>query len=173
MPPDPAPASAVRVSPPGIGYCRIAPFGETILPCLSASNPNFAPTPHLHLLAAGRLGSPEYGMVAFLWWREEVADRDLNLVRDAGFTWVRQNLHWVDVELYKGGFDWRYSDRIVRQVQERGLNLLFRLHGLPRPGWVPLPDDPTLPVPVEDFADFCGAGRGPLPGTGACLPGLE
>jgi len=96
-------------------------------------------------------------MVAFLWWREEVADRDLNLIRDAGFTWVRQNLHWVDVELYKGGFDWRYSDRIVRQVQERGLNLLFRLHGLPRPGWVPLPDDPTLPVPVEDFADFCGA----------------
>lgn len=96
-------------------------------------------------------------MQAFLWWRPEVADRDLNLIRDAGFTWVKQTLHWIDVELYKGGFDWRYSDRIVRQAEEKGLHLLFRLNGMPIPGWVQLPDDPAIPVPVEDFADFCGA----------------
>jgi hypothetical protein len=124
---------------------------------LGTPTPTSPPPPTPTSWPRVRLESPGYGMVAFLWWREEVADRDLNLVRDAGFTWVRQNLHWVDVELYKGGFDWRYSDRIVRQVQERGLNLLFRLHGLPRPGWVSLPDDPALPVSVEDFADFCGA----------------
>lgn len=124
---------------------------------LPPATPSPSPFPTPTSWPRVRLGSPEYGMVAFLWWREEVADRDLNLIRDAGFSWVRQNVHWIDVELYKGGFDWRYSDRIVRQVRERGLHLLFRLHGLPRPGWVSLPDDPTLPVPVEDFADFCSA----------------
>lgn len=105
-----------------------------------------------------RLDSPEYGMQAFLWWREEVADRDLNLIRDAGFTWVKQNLSWIDVEGgYRGGFDWRYSDRIVRQVQMRGLHLLFRLNGVPLPGWVEPPADPSLPVRPEEFARFCGA----------------
>jgi hypothetical protein len=36
--------------------------------------------------------SPDYGMQVFLFWRTEVADRDLRLVKEAGFRWVRMGL---------------------------------------------------------------------------------
>lgn len=156
MPPDRRPFWFIAYFLLALGVAGLFLCWKPFSPSASPT-PTFSPFPTPTSWPRARVESPGYGMVAFLWWREEVADRDLNLIRDAGFTWVRQNLHWIDVELYKGGFDWRYSDRIVRQVREKGLSLLFRLHGLPRPGWVPLPDDPTVPVPVEDFADFCRA----------------
>ena len=31
------------------------------------------------------MSSPDYGMQVFLYWREEIADRDLQLVEEAGF----------------------------------------------------------------------------------------
>ncbi|MDH3673856.1 MAG: hypothetical protein OES12_00055, partial [Anaerolineae bacterium] len=33
------------------------------------------------------MSSPDYGMQVFLFWQEEIADRDLQLVQDAGFRW--------------------------------------------------------------------------------------
>ena len=42
-----------------------------------------------------RMNSPEYGMQAFLWWRPETAHRDLELIRDAGFTWVSVHAGWA------------------------------------------------------------------------------
>jgi len=35
-----------------------------------------------------RLESPGYGFEAYLWWKPEIATRDLGLIREAGFTWV-------------------------------------------------------------------------------------
>jgi hypothetical protein len=104
--------------------------------------------------------SPEYGMQAFMWWREEVAIRDLGLIRDAGFGWVKQRVAWRDVEgAGKGLFEWAWTDRIVRRAEEAGLDILFRLDA--EPAWaVPAegvrsdngpPDDP------QDFGDFCHA----------------
>ena len=44
------------------------------------------------------MSSPDYGMQVFLYWREEVADRDLKLVEDAGFRWVKQEIRYsIDV----------------------------------------------------------------------------
>ncbi|MGD2207585.1 MAG: LysM peptidoglycan-binding domain-containing protein, partial [Anaerolineae bacterium] len=48
------------------------------------------PAPKPQPSVGKRMKSPEYGMHAFLWWRPEVADRDLMLIRDAGFGWVKQ-----------------------------------------------------------------------------------
>ncbi|MGH2545059.1 MAG: hypothetical protein ACRDIB_19885, partial [Ardenticatenaceae bacterium] len=42
--------------------------------------------------------SPEYGMQAFMWWRPEVADRDLKLLMAAGFNWVKQDFAWREIE---------------------------------------------------------------------------
>jgi len=42
--------------------------------------------------------SPDYGMQAFLWWRAEVAQRDLEMIRDAGFRWVKQDFAWREIE---------------------------------------------------------------------------
>jgi len=38
-------------------------------------------------------------MQAFLWWRPEVASRDLQVISDAGFVWVKVNFGWREIEL--------------------------------------------------------------------------
>ncbi len=105
--------------------------------------------------------SPEYGMQAFLWWRPEVADRDLNLLRDAGFDWVKQDFAWREIEgAGKGIFDWSRTDPIVQMAQERGINILARLDR--QPGWVtsvacPEGIDMGPPDNLQDYADFVSA----------------
>ena len=105
-----------------------------------------------------RMASPEYGMQAHLWWHEEIARRDMDLIQEAGFGWVKQNVGWRDVEgAEKGAFNWYFTDRIVQDAEERGLKVLFRLDS--EPAWAALekgvrsrngpPEDP------QDLGDFC------------------
>ena len=97
-------------------------------------------------------------MQAHLWWDEAIARRDMDLIRDAGFGWVKQNVGWRDVEgAEKGAFDWYFTDRIVADAEQRGLKVLFRLDS--EPAWAALkkgvrssngpPEDP------QDLGDFC------------------
>jgi hypothetical protein len=107
-----------------------------------------------------RLASPEYGLQAFLWWHEEAAVRDLQLIRDAGFGWVKQHVGWRDVEGWaKGHFDWYFTDRIVADAEEVGLDVIFRLDS--EPVWAVPPEGTHSPNgPPEnpqDFGDFCYA----------------
>ncbi len=54
-----------------------------------------------------RMDSPEYGLQASLWWKREIARRDLQLISDAGFGWVKQHVGWREVEgITKGHYDW-------------------------------------------------------------------
>ncbi|MBN1180558.1 MAG: hypothetical protein JXD18_15220 [Anaerolineae bacterium] len=116
------------------------------------------PTPTPTSWPRQRLPAPDYGMQAFLWWNWDIAERDLTLIEEAGFTWVKQNVVWRDLEgILEGHFDWPKSDYIVERAEAHGLNVLFRIDGLPLPDWTTPPDDPTLPVRPEDFAHFCGA----------------
>lgn len=110
------------------------------------------------------MGSPDYGMQAFLWWRPEVAQRDLEVIRDAGFGWVKQAFAWREIEgRGKGKFDWSVTDRIVSQVESVGhLHLIARLDT--DPTWASgqaYPNqsdiDMTPPRNLQDFADFCYA----------------
>jgi hypothetical protein len=85
-------------------------------------------------VASGQMASPDYGAQAFLWWREDVADRDLTLMRNAGFRWVKQWFAWNDIEgAGRGQYDWSIPDRIVQQAEDHGLNLLVRVDR--EPGW--------------------------------------
>lgn len=97
------------------------------------------------------MASPGFGIQAFLWWRPEVAHRDLGLVRDAGFTWVKQWFAWRDIEgRGKGQYDWSTADRAVDQVEEFGLKLIVRVDE--EPEWAgPPPGNSDL------FAGFLSA----------------
>lgn len=107
--------------------------------------------------------SPDYGMQAFLWWRPEVAQRDLELIRDAGFGWVKQGFAWREIEGNgKGHFDWTVTDRIVDQAESVGLNMIARLDS--EPTWAsgqayPNNAEITMSPPNKnkDFAEFAGA----------------
>ncbi len=99
-------------------------------------------------------------MQAHLWWDEDIARRDMDLIRDAGFGWVKENVGWRDVEgAAKGAFNWYFTDRIVADAEERGLKVLFRLDS--EPAWAVPPrgvlSDNGPPEHPQDFGDFCRA----------------
>lgn len=71
-------------------------------------------------------------MQVFLWWEKEIADRDLKLVEEAGFRWVKQQFAWREIEGQgKGKFDWERADRVVNQVEAHGLDLIARVDAQP------------------------------------------
>ncbi|MGI5916720.1 MAG: cellulase family glycosylhydrolase [Anaerolineae bacterium] len=118
---------------------------EEIAPTMTPSGPGPWPL---------EMRSPEYGMQAFLWWRPEVASRDLQAIRDAGFTWAKVNFGWRDIEgAGKGAFDWSRTDHIVEMANAENIDLLIRVDHQPEwaGGGYPLngpPDD------LQDLADF-------------------
>jgi hypothetical protein len=112
------------------------------------------PTPKPVAKPDGSMASPDYGVQDFLWWQPEVADRDLQLTKEAGFSWVKQLVSWQDVEgAGKGQYDWTNLDRIVDQADQHGLNLIVRVSQDPdRPFWAGNP-----PENAGHFADFLAA----------------
>ncbi len=101
--------------------------------------------------------SPDYGMQVFLFWQEEIADRDLKLVEDAGFRWVKQEFAWREIEpVQKGDFDWSRTDRIMNQIDAHGLKVIIRLGVQPEWAGGGFPEVGP-PDNLQDFADFATA----------------
>jgi len=104
-----------------------------------------------------KMTSPDYGMQVFLFWQEEIADRDLQLVQDAGFRWVKQEFAWRELEgAGKGEFDWSRTDRIMDQIDAHGLNVIVRLGVQPEWAGGGYPEVGP-PNNLQDFADFVTA----------------
>jgi len=124
---------------------------ELKTPTASASQDEYTPTVDVSKV----MSSPDYGMQVFLYWQEEIADRDLKLVEDAGFRWVKQEIPWREIEGHgKGQWQWTASDRIMRQIEDHGLNVIVRLGS--QPAWAsdtPLPDV-SPPDDLQDFYDY-------------------
>ena len=106
-----------------------------------------------------RMRSPEYGMQAFLWYRPEVGSRDVQLVKNAGFEWVKQGVGWRDVEPTKGSYNWEPLDRIVQWCEEQELKLLLRVDH--QPAWARNEcagdNEQGPPSNLGNFADFLKA----------------
>jgi hypothetical protein len=102
------------------------------------------------------MSSPDYGMQVFLYWQAEIADRDLNLVRDAGFRWVKQEIPWREVEGHgKGSWQWDSSDRVMDQIEAHELKVIVRLGS--QPAWAaPNIEFPNIGPPqhLQDFYDY-------------------
>ena len=115
-----------------------------------AAAPTNTPKPAAPPVPTGMM-SPDFGAQAFLWWRSEVADRDLTLMSNGGFRWVKQWFAWNDIEgAGKGQYDWSIPDRIVQQAEDKGLKLLVRMDR--EPGWAGPP-----PQNTDDYVDFLSA----------------
>lgn len=135
------------------------PPTDTPEPATPTSQPQETATPSTESEQTSEKGflpatmeSPDFGTQAFLWWRPEVASRDLNLIREAGFHWVKQSFAWETIEGFgKGHLDWSFSDRVVQQVNDANLKLLARVSIDPqkREFWAGLPPDSS-----DHFADY-------------------
>ncbi len=109
-----------------------------------------SPWPHLP--------SPSYAVQAFLWWRPEIALRDIDLIKGMGFGWIKQNFAWRDIEdIAKGHYNWYFPDLIVDEVEAAGLKLLVRIDRQPfwsqGEGASLVENGP--PQNLGDFEDFC------------------
>jgi hypothetical protein len=152
-PSDTPSAKAVATAP---SAPTVAPTAQPQTAAPTARPPTLAPTATKAPVSAKPLtmNSPEYGVQAFLWWRPEVASRDLGMIHDAGFGWVKVGFGWRDIEgAGKGQFDWSRTDRIVQQATELGLDLLVRVDH--QPAWTG-GGFPTNGPPnnLQDLADF-------------------
>lgn len=118
----------------------------------------FTPMPHVDV-------NP-YGVNTFLQLEaeEENVRRQLELLQDAGFGWMRQEFPWEDIEIHaKGDFEdrrteptksaWLKYDRIVELAEEHDVRILARLDN--PPAWSRAQGDAvgTL-APPDDFSDF-------------------
>ena len=115
-------------------------------------------------------GVPPFGVNTFLEQEVEPAKlaRSLDMIRDAGFRFIRQEFPWEDIEISgKGDFcdhkwnksAWEKYDRIVDMANERGLELIVRLDNPPE--WTRADGNArgtfAPPDRIEDFGDFVAA----------------
>lgn len=115
--------------------------------------------------APATMSSPDYGAQVFVWWREEIRDRDLDLMKDGGFNWVKQSFSWESIEgAGRGSYDWSIADQVVSHANARGLKILARLSLDPdlRGFWA---GDP--PQNGDAFAEYAGT----LAARYSCQPG--
>lgn len=114
-------------------------------------------TSYADLSNIDRPKSPEYGMNVFIWGNPSTTDRDLALMKSAGFTWQKTLFQWREIEgTAKGVFDWAEADRVVSASTQAGIQIIARIDFQPR--WSRSdgahngpPDNP------QDFADFVKA----------------
>jgi len=146
-----APTQAPTASPVPLTVTPVLPTATPVPPTATPVPtlvPTMPPPKSLHM------NSPEYGMQAFLWWRPEVASRDMGMVKEAGFGWIKQNIGWRDVEgAGKGQFDWSKVDWIVSECNKLGLDLLVRVDHQPEwsGGGYPTNGPPNN---YADYGDF-------------------
>lgn len=73
-----------------------------------------------------------YSIQTFLWWDEGQAGMQLDMIqRVLNFTHLKQTFAWRDLEAEQGQWDFTQPDRIVDEVEARGLNLIVRLGQTP------------------------------------------
>jgi len=85
--------------------------------------------------------------------------RSMEMLRDAGIRWVRQQMPWSDIEIpakgqYKDGYGhntWEKYDRFIDLCQEYGLNILARLDD--PPNWS-RKDNTVHNRPPDNLADY-------------------
>jgi hypothetical protein len=84
-------------------------------------------------------------------------DRALDAAKSAGFTWVRIDLFWGEVERAANVYDFTRYDALLAALQQRGLKPLFILgygNALYTGGFLPAP---TTPAAVKAYGNFAEA----------------
>lgn len=116
--------------------------------------PTAEPTAPLPTIAPASVSELEFGVVGHLYYTDR--DRVLQLVQNAGFDWVRQQVVWRDIEDPVAGiYGWEELDMIVNTVNAYDRRLLVNIVQSPTAYSATngLPDDPeTLGNFVEMMA---------------------
>jgi polysaccharide biosynthesis protein PslG len=103
---------------------------------------------------AARTTELQYGAVAHLFYLDR--SEPLGLARGAGFGWVRQQVHWKDVEgPQPGNYAWGELDPLVESVHGAGLKLLLSV--VRSPGWYTADGGDGMPQDPKALGNFLAA----------------
>lgn len=126
-----------------------------------------AQPPAIHFLRSDKdaafpaISSPTPAVHISIWWNPQIAERDLQLVNEMGFGWVKQRFPWRDIQgAGNGPYDWYRADIVVDSIEKAGLNLIARLDS--QPFWTQADGgaDPLASAPPAEyslFGDYCYA----------------
>jgi hypothetical protein len=103
-----------------------------------------------------------YSIQGFFWWDPVQTAVQLDYVDNMNFTHVKQVFAWEDVQPIPDVWQLGQADRILEELERRGLQIVVRLTNTP--DWAQPhvnPDMPTdyidaPPVNYADFAAYCG-----------------
>ena len=139
--PDPLPTAAVRLRATAATIVPRMPKLPTATASPTPTAPPaptatpLPPTPTTQPLGPGGLPFPlktdrlEFGAAAHLFYTDR--DTPLAMARDAGFGWIRQQIHWSDQEGPAGNYAWGELDGIVDSVNAAGLKLMISIVSAP------------------------------------------
>ncbi len=82
-------------------------------------------------------------------------DGVLDLVRGAGFGWIRQQVHWADIEPVKGTYNWNFLDVIAQKAGQKGIQVMFSI--VRSPAWATQSGGHGMPANPSDLGDFLHA----------------
>ena len=107
-----------------------APRSKTAKPTAAPTSAVVAPT--VRRVNEGKVASPAPAIHVFLWGNPDTTDRDLQLAKDAGFTWVKQRFEWRNIEKTEDdAFEWQEPDRVLNAINSAGLGVIARLDNQP------------------------------------------
>ena len=88
---------------------------------------------------------------------------ELNFAAATGAKWFGLDLDWSRIQPQRGVWNWGPADTVVRQVRERGMQIIGTLAYSPAwavPATCPAGNTHCFPAQVEDFAQFRARGGG-------------
>lgn len=86
----------------------------------------------------------------------EQFDEAAELIRRAGFPWVRERLSWGEVEPERGVFHWGKYDRTADEAAQRGIRVYQIFHSIP--GWARVDGNwKAYPDDLRDVFNFARA----------------
>lgn len=95
-----------------------------------------------------RIDEVEFGVVAHLFYTDR--NRALTLAQIAGFDWVRQQIHWKDIEASPGVYYWDEVDRIIEDSSGFNTKLMISIVQAPE-FYEPNHGIPADPKPFGNF----------------------
>lgn len=156
------------VRPVASSVAAVVPAGMPQLANASAPTPTFLPMPTplpqppkptTQPVGPGGLAFPlktdklNFGVAAHLFYTDR--DTPLQAARDAGFGWVRQQIHWRDQEGPAGNYPWGELDDIVASANAHGLKLLISI--VRAPTFYTANGSDGLPADPQSLGNFVAA----------------